>query len=391
MSQPLNVPLRTGPAANTRAFARSRLLAQRQLFSPPPPPTPPSPPTPAMADAPAHDPMPVVNHGLPSPGSFHGTDTENGVDWLDSFNLYAAYKNMTAEVKLAAFAMLLKGNAAAWYRTLEAGQRDTTAHLTTAFTVRYGPAQHSLWQRNSQLWLTKQQPAEKVQDYMARVLRAAQDANVPEAQRHLSVVNGLLPAIRQHVLLQDPADLAAVRTAALLAEQSQLPSLTTDEVLDSIRRLERQFQGLTVSALRPPSPGRDRDGLTTRNRSLSRERRVSTLQRPPWIRDQPPGRSISTIDDRRRRDFLDRRPPSLNPDYQRRASPYSTGVPRRVQFTGYPGNRQTGQSARPYPSSPRQNCNSCGEAHNRNTCRFRQTIRRMCNRVGHIAPRLSQR
>jgi hypothetical protein len=65
-----------------------------------------------------------------------------------------------------------------------------------------------------------------------------------EEQQCFAVINGLRPAIRAHVLRQNPGDIAVLRQAAVLAEQTEPPVSTTD---DRLALTEHQLQLLAVN------------------------------------------------------------------------------------------------------------------------------------------------
>jgi hypothetical protein len=181
---------------------------------------------------------------LPGPGTFSGRPDENGKNWLDRFELWASCKGYNDDIKKAALALYLQESAATWLQVLPDVEKDTFAHLRTSFQKRYGPSQQAGWQRASQLWTLQQEAGESALDFIAKIQRAARDINMTEELQCFAVINGLRPAIRAHVLRQNPGDIAALRQAAVLAEQTEPPVSTTD---DRLARIEHQLQLLTVN------------------------------------------------------------------------------------------------------------------------------------------------
>jgi hypothetical protein len=94
-------------------------------------------------------------------------------------------------------------------------------------------------QRASQLRTLQQQAGEFALDFIAKIQRAARDINTTEELQCFAAIKGLRPAIRAYVLRQNPVDIAALRQAAVLAEQTEPPVSTTDYRLASI---EHQLQ-----------------------------------------------------------------------------------------------------------------------------------------------------
>jgi len=63
----------------------------------------------------------------------------------------------------------------------------------------------------STMGAARQEPLEKVEVYIAGVLRLARKASANEEQIFFSIINGLLPFIRQQVLTQDCCSVEDIR------------------------------------------------------------------------------------------------------------------------------------------------------------------------------------
>lgn len=200
---------------------------------------------------------PTATHpdSLPGPGIFHGHIGDRGLDWLHKFELWARCKGFNDSIKVAAMSLHLDDAAATWLQVLPEADRNNWEHLRAAFVARYGPSQQAGWQRVSQLWTTQQMPGEPVLDFIAKIQRLSQDANIPAELQIHAIINGLRPSLRTFVLRQNPIDIAALRQVAYLAEQTELPSV--DASADAIRRIEEQLQQLTLHTLQSTSSGRN--------------------------------------------------------------------------------------------------------------------------------------
>ena len=330
---------------------------------------------------------------LPGPGLFFGRPDDRGQDWLQKFELWARCKAYDDNTKVAALALYLQDSASTWHHVLPEAEKDTWPHIRASFLARYGPNLQAGWQRASHLWSVQQQPGESVLDYIAKVQRAARDVNLPDEQQRFAVINGLRPAIRSHVLRQNPVDIAALRQAALLAEQTEHPGSFDDNSL-ALQRIERQLQQFTLHSLQesapvdrqrpagradvethyrsPRSPSVDRRpaGHDNFNRSYSRP---TSSRSPSYEHRQPPPRGEYDRYDRR-----EQRPYRADGSASYQRPPTPTGQ-RRVSFAG--NDRQA-------PPSNRRECppcNSCsGRNHRRSDCYFRDALCTACNRVGHI-------
>lgn len=115
------------------------------------------------------------------------------------------------------------------------------------------------WQRASLVWTLPQLPGESVVyvlEYIAKLQRTARDSSLPEEHQRHAIIHGLRPAIRSHVLRQNPNNLAALRQAALITEQTE-PS-QPEENGQAMERIERQLQQLTLHSLQTNSVDRQR-------------------------------------------------------------------------------------------------------------------------------------
>jgi hypothetical protein len=312
---------------------------------------------------------------LPGPGTFSGRPDENGKNWLDRFELWASRKGYNDDIKKAALALYLQESAATWLQVLPDVEKDTFAHLRTSFQKRYRPSQQAGWQRASQLWTLQQEAGESSLDFIAKIQRAARDINMTEELQCFAVINGLRPAIRAHVLRQNPGDIAALRQAAVIAEQTEPPVSTTD---DRLARIEHQLQLLTVNVFErdrqhePSSP--DRCTAPSNNRG-------SSASRSP-LRESAARRQLSPMPPH----CYDRAAYGAS---SRRQYPEATATERRVVFDDEYPRQQSGENRQQQQPSPRRSssaCASCGRSnHYRSDCYFRQAVCTHCHKVGHIA------
>jgi hypothetical protein len=200
------------------------------------------------------------------------------------------------------------------------------------------------WQRAGQVWTIEQQANQSVDDYVASIVNAANNSGLTDEQVNQAIIKGLRPSIRQYVLRQQPADLDELRSAAKLAEQTEIPATSgSDAITSSIARLEEQMKLLTVAAFagRQQSPADD-------NRQQWPERFQQRVSSPNRARRQ--------VD-------ADRY-------YRRRDVTFADDVPVR-------GHEE--------PSSFSA-CDSCGRTdHPRRSCRYRFATCSSCGKTGHLS------
>lgn len=87
----------------------------------------------------------------------------------------------------------------------------TLEHLKAAFCEIYNNNDISGYRKTADLWCMRQKIGQSTADFSAKVEQQGTRIGFPAGQLIQVVLNGLRPAIRQHVTLQRPQDLAAVR------------------------------------------------------------------------------------------------------------------------------------------------------------------------------------
>ena len=71
------------------------------------------------------------------PVLFTGTDDQDARMWHNTLNDYIAYKGVADDKMLALFKLHLSGHARDWLATVSDAQKNTFAHLSTAFSERF--------------------------------------------------------------------------------------------------------------------------------------------------------------------------------------------------------------------------------------------------------------
>jgi len=94
----------------------------------------------------------------------------------------------------------------------------------------------------------KQEPLEKVEVYIARIIRLARKAAASQEQILFGITNGLLTHIRQHVLTKSCQSVEDIRRCSLIAETA---SPDTEDTALLLRHLEAKFEALPAQPLLP--------------------------------------------------------------------------------------------------------------------------------------------
>lgn len=372
-----------------------------QPTTPPPPPlqplhitdsassthsTPPSSPEPDSAEqSDSEDMASGTNSLLPAP--FTGRDHEDVVQFIKNFHLWATFRKMANDERVAALPLLLKDGAAVWYHTQPTETRRDLKELQDALHHRYGPRVTDAWKRSAELWGMRQQQGQSTDDFLTAVQQAAQKLDAPETQTFQVALHGLRPSIRQHVIQHDPSSVEDLRKWGRVTEMSQTDQSDTEKSLrDTVQELSavkealQQLQLTHVAAIN-----------TNKQRSRSPTPHRVSFATPP----------VSTHHDDRHTDDFRRghQRASRQPyDYDQpaaynnqnsvafpRGQQQSDRPPRNDYNTGYPQPQQRRQ-----PSTWRQNytpssCGNCGGKHHpQSFCRAKGATCFYCQKRGHL-------
>lgn len=197
---------------------------------------------------------------------FHGHSSDNADKFLQDFSNFTTMNELNNdERKIAAFYLHLVGPARTWFGTLEANQKDTWAHLETAFNRKY----INLDQQNDAGLLTesiifnniKLSGAQALEDFHSLVLEKGTRLNKNGMDILSKFIEGLPQQLAFFVRASRPADHQAALVSAKMGEAygyRQESTTTTSsnsrdtdvglkELKDSVRELTQQVSAIQVS------------------------------------------------------------------------------------------------------------------------------------------------
>ncbi len=134
-----------------------------------------------------------------NPPFFHGQLGEDAESFVRAFDHWRKYRGLEDNRALEAFPLFLKDGASLWFATQQPGNINTLAALKERFKIRYTVSDRDKWKRAARLWTLKQAPVQTADDFITAVEKAASEIEADEAQTVMVVINGLKPAIRQHI------------------------------------------------------------------------------------------------------------------------------------------------------------------------------------------------
>jgi len=156
---------------------------------------------------------------------------------------------------------LLRESAKYWFLALDDDDdKESFATIRSAFNKQYTHDSATAYQDMLTMVAAKHEPLEKVEVYIARVLRLARKAAASQEQILFGITNGLHPLIRQHVLTQECRTVEDIRRCSLIAETAA-PDKTDTAAL--LLRLEAKFNAFSAQPSLPiPIPQRSAQTYT---------------------------------------------------------------------------------------------------------------------------------
>lgn len=151
------------------------------------------------------------------PDAFSGKADENPKSWLIKFAETTKINKGDDDYKLLAFGLALKGGARLWYEGLSEATRANMGQLTTAFKERFITSLPK-WVTEQSFAGRKQKEGESVEDYIFDMQDRGSRLGKSDPEILSAFVQGLLPALREKVIMRDPGTLAQADSAARLGE-----------------------------------------------------------------------------------------------------------------------------------------------------------------------------
>ena len=148
---------------------------------------------------------------------FYGDEREDVGEFLGNYRR-AGWLNCWDEEKLAlSLPLFLKKHASVWFKTLS-GSENLTFEVLSQKLISHFESKVTLWQLRQKLEERRQLLGETVADYYYDILSFCSRLNLPKSEWLYCFVRGLRPEIRDHVILQQPADVDSALNFARLKE-----------------------------------------------------------------------------------------------------------------------------------------------------------------------------
>lgn len=157
----------------------------------------------------------MADHTLIS--NFAG-EGQNVLEWIKSFENYAAFKRYDGPTRLAYFKLKLTSLAKSWLDCLDDTILDDEKELIKAFIERFQTTEITKHKLIRDIFAVKQKPYESVDSYLANISRIAQQCQLGEEITMNAATLGLKPTIASYVLESKPTSMSDIYKYARVAE-----------------------------------------------------------------------------------------------------------------------------------------------------------------------------
>ncbi|HSN23528.1 MAG TPA: hypothetical protein VLS45_05075 [Methylomicrobium sp.] len=218
----------------------------------------------------------ITGDGALLPPPFFGLPSENAHEWYNYFVRYVKYKKLAPSAALELFTVLLRGNAAAAFSTLDRDVQSNHAKVNAWFNERYRYSPQRKFRLGQELFMRKQGPSETVDDYFVAIQGLANQINdrPPDDITRYAIMSGLRPSIAGHVMAfaDKAATIDELLTTARAAEMMTAATPDTSVVqslIDEVKRLSDRIDTTTTRSVshQSRSPSTERRRVTFSDRS----------------------------------------------------------------------------------------------------------------------------
>ena len=198
--------------------------------------------------------------GIPTPDKFNSSlRGQDANHWFNNLERVAKLKKWSADEFVTAFPLFLDGNATVWFDALPQAQKDTQAHIKTAFMSKFQLNDQQKQARISQFIAMKQAPSELASAFIDKMTTFAVDLGLDDPTIRGCITAGLREDIKAHVNIQRPTTLedisaiaaaveasstkpAAVEASSAKPASSTKSSLTPEAVFDLVASLGKEMK-----------------------------------------------------------------------------------------------------------------------------------------------------
>ena len=193
--------------------------------------------------------------------TFHGKEKEDVNQFLLKFRQVADFHKWDVGQLTPALPVSLEGQASIWFNSLPASKKDSFHAIEHELKEKFNPAA-TQWRLRQTLGQRKQGTTERISDYAAEIRQQCSRLDLPKADWVHVFLNGLLPAIKDFCVLQQPKTFEEAENLAMLKESvldsqpssvqailPQLKDMIVQEMKSSLAQPDK-----SLSSFNPPAP-----------------------------------------------------------------------------------------------------------------------------------------
>jgi Retrotransposon gag protein len=211
------------------------------------------------------------------PLPFHGRTTERAENWVDNFEAWTKFARISdEEQKIAAMTLLLRDSARLWIDSLNP-KPTTFTQLSAMFRSNFKRDDTAGWRDVAQLWTIVQRQNQNVESFINEIEEKGAKCKADQDQLRICALNGLLPYLKEAVIMQDIKSLACIKRYAMLKESVSLSNVTpggqvsSPDVESAIRRLESRLDEIQLRQMTSDVPRSNDRAESPRPRRVSFE------------------------------------------------------------------------------------------------------------------------
>ena len=148
---------------------------------------------------------------------FRGDECEDAHEFIRNYKRAGRLNGWDDNNLALGLPLYLKGHASAWFKTLLAADEMSFDELSEQLIMHFAPVA-SEWRVRQALGQRRQLEKESVADYSYNLRTYCARINLPRSEWTHYFVQGLLPEIREYVILQQPENLESAENFAKLKE-----------------------------------------------------------------------------------------------------------------------------------------------------------------------------
>ena len=216
------------------------------------------------------------------------TGVENAERWLQTFELYANFKNLLEIEKLGLFKLMMTEQASDWLTALPEVTTVSFSALVSAFKKRYDLSEAAKWKAEKDIWGRVQGKTESVDDYVTSMQLMANKVSMPAGTLKKAIIQGLQPELRLFVLNANAKDIQELLTVARTCEAARSADIHQTSNIDVLTDMVGSLV-TKVSQLATTTDEHNIKRVTFADAAISSENSESqfkeTVQQPPSSRE----------------------------------------------------------------------------------------------------------